>query len=87
MGLRAATQDRQEINSREQKPTITDRSLLQRAKTESEHTRGLKALHISGCAEVKTPQVKEKQEQRKDGDEHDGDDRSCHHHNADILQK
>lgn len=87
MGLRAATQDRQETNSHEQKPSITDRSILQRGKTETEHTRGLQTFHISGCAEVKTPQVKEKQKQRKDGDEHDGDDRSCHHHNADILQE
>lgn len=41
---------------------------------QAEITCGLKTFHISGYAEVETPQVQEKQQQRNDGDEHDGDD-------------
>lgn len=78
---------RQAGNKHEQKPSITDGSVRQRFKTGSERTCGLETFHISGCAEVKTPQVEEKQKQGNDGDEHGGDDRGCHHHDADILQK
>lgn len=74
-------QDRQEANvSKSESPLFRRENLLPL-------TGSLEAFHVSGDAEVETPQVQEKQQQRKDGDEQEGDDRSRHGHHADVLQK